>query len=80
VLFGCFSGLVLFGLDSDVTALRALGGLIGWIAQIVGVALICVSKRFPIFVCLLLPPFGCFGLVAAMLIPERLPPVPPPPR
>jgi hypothetical protein len=77
LLFGCVSGLAL-GADSDAVPSRVLATMTGWVAQVVGVALVCVSKRFPVFVCVLLPPFGCFGLVAALLIPERLPPVPPP--
>lgn len=80
VLFGCVSGIAFAGLDSDVIAFRVLASLISGIAQIVGVALICVSKRFPIILCVLLPPFGCFALPVAMLLPERLPPIPPRPH
>lgn len=73
VLGGCAFG-------ADGGAAPALAAGVGWVAQVVGVALVCVSKRFPVVACVLFPPFGCFGLVAALLVPERLPPVPPPPR
>lgn len=77
--FGCVSGIALAGVDSDTNVLRAFISLAVLTAQIVGVALVCVSKRFPIFLCILLPPLACIGLVVAMLIPERLPPEPLPP-
>lgn len=47
--------------------------------QIVGVALVCVSKRYPVWLCLILPLFGCCGLVLSLFLPERLPPTDPPP-
>jgi len=73
-------GVMLAGATGEETAVRPLAGMVSAVAQIVGTVLVCVSKRFPIFLCILLPPFGCFGMVVATLIPERLPPVPPPPR
>ena len=71
-------GWCLVGREGGLVGIMASGLL--YTAQVVGVALVCVSKRFPVFMCLLFPPFAVLGLVPAMLIPERLPPVPPPAR
>jgi hypothetical protein len=45
--------------------------------QIVGVTLICISKRYPVWLCLILSPLGCCGLILSLFLPERLPPAPP---
>lgn len=75
-----FAGNALLGAGPEANDSRYLISAASGVAQIVGTVLVCVSKRFPWFLYLLLPPFGCLGMVVAMLIPERLPPVPPPPR
>lgn len=78
VALSFFAGNMLLDGGADANDSRYVLTVASGIAQIVGTVLVCVSKRFPIFMCILLPPFGCLGLIAAMLIPERLPPVPPP--
>jgi hypothetical protein len=52
--------------------------LVCGLAQMVGIVLVGVSKRFPAWLCAILAPFGCVGLLVAMLLPERLPPTDPP--
>jgi len=81
LLWGCGSGLYLGMWEgANSPALRSVPALLSAATQIVGVALVCVSKRLPVVACVILPAFGVCGLIAAMLVPERLPPVPLPPR
>lgn len=61
-------------------------GVAGAVAVVVGLVLVYVSKRFPVLVTIVFAVLGLVPLlnvgcvVAALLLPERLPPVPPPPR